>query len=298
MSDLTLFDLTYKVARHLGIITEGVATGGSATTIVDNPYRSEPDDYWLYGSAWIVYDAGGAGASPQGKFARISDSVSSTWTITIGTVTNAVAAGDRYALSRKFAATTPWLDVIIQHVNGALAEMGSVPLADITSITTATDQTEYSLPVAANQDLREVWLQTDNADANDNQWVRIYNYDIDYKTTGTADLLILGLQPSSDYVVKVVYLAPHSQLFVATDQLNEHVPENLVVYPAVRDCFIHLKNYTNNDKWNDQIQLWTDRANQAKGTEHIFKPRRTSRMMVVGNNNPTVDEFNGSTVRL
>jgi hypothetical protein len=158
VSNLTLFDLTYKVGRHLGILTEGVATGGSATTIVDNPYRAEANDYWLYGSAWIVYDAGGLGASPQGKFARISANVASTFTITIGTVTDAIAVGDRYAVSRKFAGSTPWLDVIIQHVNDALAEIGSIPLVDITSITTAADQTEYSLPIAANQDLREIWI--------------------------------------------------------------------------------------------------------------------------------------------
>ena len=127
MSDLTLFDLTYKVARHLGVLTEGVATGGSATTIVDNPYRSEADDYWLYGSAWIVYDAGGAGASPQGKYARISDSISTTWTITIGTVTDAVAAGDRYALSRHLRAL-PVAGCHHSAVNNAVAEMGRCQL--------------------------------------------------------------------------------------------------------------------------------------------------------------------------
>jgi hypothetical protein len=243
MSNLTLFDLTYRVAKHIGILTEGVATGGSATTIVDNPYRAEDNDYWKYGSAWIVYDAAGAGASPQGKSARISANVAGTWTITIGTVTDAVAAGDRYALSRRFAGSTPWLDVITQHVNSALSEIGAIPVADVTTITTATNQTEYSIPIDANQEgIRELWIQTRLSDANDNQWVRLYNWEVQPNARGTADLLILGLQPASGYVIKIVYLTSHPQLFLATDQLNEHVPENLIVYPAVRDCFMALKN--------------------------------------------------------
>jgi hypothetical protein len=298
MSNLTLFDLTYAVARRLGIITEGVATGGSTTTIVDNPYRAEADNYWQYGSAWIVKDAGGAGAAPEAEFTRISASVASTFTITTGTWTAAVAAGDRYALSRKFAGTTPWLDEIIQAVNNAISGMGDVPVSDITTITTAADQTEYSVNVAANQDIRQVFIQTDNADANDNQWIKLSNWDILYKGTGTADLLILGLQPSSGYIVRVDYMAGHSRLAVASDQLNEHVPRNLVIYPAVRDCFLKLKNHTGWDNWDLQISEWSKRADEAQRENFITAPRKSSRYMVAGVADNTANEFNGTTVRL
>lgn len=298
MSNLTFFDLTLKVARHLGgaiRMTEGTATGGSTTTIVDNPYRAEADDYWNYGNAWITYDAGGAGAAPQGEFARISDHVSSTWTTTIGTLTAAVASGDRYAVCRRFGGTADWIQVMKQHINNALSEVGPIPLADTTTITTASDQTEYSIAVAANQDLRQVWLQTNSNDANANQWVRWYDYELKPNTAGTADLLIFRLQPPSTYSVMLYYMAAHGYLNVATDQLNEHIPENLVVYPAVRDCFMALKNDTGWDNWDQQIQVWTEKAEREKqGWQQVKRPGKTPRLMIPQDNRWDSPTFTGT----
>jgi len=94
---ITLFELIRDVASHVGALVEGVATGGSTTTIIDTVVRTEPDDYWNGGDALIIYDAGGAGAAPQGEIKRITDFVSSTSTITAGTFTAAGETFEGYA---------------------------------------------------------------------------------------------------------------------------------------------------------------------------------------------------------
>ena len=48
----TLGELTYRAAREIEDVREGVATGGSTTTIVDSNNRTEHDDYWNGGTAW------------------------------------------------------------------------------------------------------------------------------------------------------------------------------------------------------------------------------------------------------
>ena len=63
-----LFDLTLRVARGLNATVEGTATGGDATSIIDTTGLVRfADDYFNknsgVGTAWITYDAGGAGAA-------------------------------------------------------------------------------------------------------------------------------------------------------------------------------------------------------------------------------------------
>jgi hypothetical protein len=281
MSNLTLGQLTYRVAREVTEVLEGTATGGNTTTIVDNPIRDEPDDYWNSGTAWILRDAGGAGAAPEGEFSVISDHVASTWTMTLrSTLTAAVASGDRYAVCRK-AGDEPWLDIIIQKINGALLDLGPVPYTDTTSITTAANQTEYSLPIAANQDLRQVWIQNRLSDTNDNQWTRYHDYYIQASAVGSSDLLVFNAQPDSGYAVKLIYVATHPEMYTAASQLSEHVNEKLVIYPAVRDCFLWWKQYTGFDKWDDQIARWEERVEMVKLEGRTILPSRTNKMLII-----------------
>jgi hypothetical protein len=109
----TLFDLTLELARILGTVREGVATGGSTTTIVDTVARTEDDDAFNGGTAWITYDAGGAGAAPQGEYQIVSDFTASSDTITTAAFSAAIASGDRYAV----AGLRYPLDLLIQKIN-------------------------------------------------------------------------------------------------------------------------------------------------------------------------------------
>src|SRR3990167_1827237 len=282
---VTLFDLIRDVASNVGALVEGVATGGSTTTIIDTVVRTEADDYWNGGDAMIIYDAGGAGAAPKSEIKRITDFVSSTSVITAGTFSAAVAASDRYGIMRRaYGENVRWSDIITQKINQALLTLGPIETVDITSLTIATDQTEYSLPLAAKQDLREVWLQVDNTDANDNRWVQIHDWYIETKGAGTQSLLVLNRQLATDYDLKLVYLADHARLNASTDKLNEVVPVQRVLYPAIRDTFVWMRQATGRDTWDEDIRRWEDladvatvryRMNVPKKRVHFWKPEIT-----------------------
>jgi hypothetical protein len=274
----TLFDLTYRVARELGILSEGTATGGSTSSIVDTNDRTEANDYWNLGSAWITYDGAGAGAAPQGQYKEISDFVLATGTITLrSTLTAAVASTDRYAISdRRFP-----LHVLIQMVNQAITDLGRIPVTDKTSLTTASDKTEYTLPTAVLPDsLRQVFLQLDNSDSDNNQWVELYNWSVEVTATSTADILILPLEPESGYKLKIVYVAVHPELVSYNSVLSETVPIERVIYNAAYLVLKWWRDKYKQDYYNDSLQRMMQKAEQARQQYPIRAPRKASKLVL------------------
>lgn len=232
----TLFDITYQLARKLGIVNEGVATGGSTTTILDTVERTEADDFWNGGTAWILYDAGGAGAAPQGEYSYISDFANTGGIVTLrSTLTAAVASSDRYAVARE---RYP-LGILIQKTNEAIQKLGAIEVTDISTITTATQQTEYTLP-ANLLELREVYIQTNTGDTNDYRWSRIYDWKIEKESTGSANTLILK-QYTSGYLIKLVYLGYHAALNTSSDKLDDSIHIDRVVSNAAVGCLMWRK---------------------------------------------------------
>ena len=277
-----LYSLTLACARELGILRESTATGGSTSTLIDTVALTQADDYWNLGCVWITYDAGGAGAAPQGQYSVITDFTTSNDTMALKTtLTAAVASGDRYAACRVAEGGVDWLNQMISKINSALLDIGPVPQTDITTITAATDQTEYTMSVAMGRDLREVWVANDT-DTNDYQWTKIHNWRVQqHSTAGTADTLILPYQPSTSYAIKVIYLALHPALAIYTDKLSDHVPMERVVYPAVRELYRWRKAQTGWDKWNDEITRWEQRADAIKMNRSMRLPARTGKLMIV-----------------
>lgn len=277
MATHTLHSLTYQVARELGILKEGFATGGSTTTIIDTVERTEDNDFWNGGTAWILRDAGGAGAAPQGEQARITDHVASTATVTITTLTAAVASGDRYAVASNWVP----LSTLVSQINAALLDLGNVPTTDTASITIASAQTEYTLPAAAGLDLRKVYIQSEQNDSNDNRWLEVTNWEVQHAAAGSQDLLVLPVQYPSGYDLKLLYMAPHGAMSVAADPLNEHVPPERVVYPAVLGCLYYLAQKTDWNRWDKYIRKWEGKVEQVRQSRPIKFPRRPSRLMIV-----------------
>lgn len=270
----TLFDLTYQTASLLGVVQESAATGGSTTTTVDTVERLEADDYWNKGTLWILKTTDGL--APQGEFARISDFVSTTHTLTHGTLTAAPGAGDIYAVCK---ARFP-LSLLKQKVNEALRKVGKIPVVD-TSLTTASEQTEYTLPLAA-YDLREVWLQTVK-DTNDRRWKKLHEWRIQKGASGVESLLLTG-QYESGYLLKLVYAAPHATLFNASDVLDESISPERIVYDAAVGCLLWRKQKSGNadSGLSEQINYFQDLAEQKKIQYPVMVPARTSRLMLVG----------------
>jgi hypothetical protein len=279
MTAKNLFDLTYELASELGILYESLATGGSTTTVVDTVRLTQADDYWNLGTVWITYDSAGAGAAPQGEYGRISDFVASTDTATIATVSAAVASGDRYAIADKRFR----LDDLILAVNRAIRDIGSIPTVDTTSLDTAAAQTEYTLPAAANNDLRQVWLQTKTNDANDNQWVQLRNWYIKRTAANTADVLVFKQQPQYTRDVMLVYMAPHSALVASTDYLHETIDYRRVLYKAAVHAMNNYRMQTKNtdDYLLQSIQSYEQRAQQADLMYPIIAPKRLPNYLVV-----------------
>jgi hypothetical protein len=276
---LNLFDLTYRTAREIGILTEGTATGGSATTLIDTVgLASDAEHYWKGGAIWLLYDAAGAGASPQGKYAIITAFASDTDTVTFTpTMTDAIASGDRYALGKPLYP----LHTIIQAVNRALNEI-RIPVTDTTSIDTEANKSEYTLPIAANIDLRQVFMQNRLNDANDNQWSELLNWTVQRSAAGTADTLVFPYQLASGYDIKIVYAAAPSAMYTYTDKLIDLVDWRVVVYRAA--FYLLLDNQMRTGKEDiitrSNIERMDRRAAEAAATYPISIPRRPSQVMI------------------
>jgi len=279
----TLFDLTYEVAAEMGILQEGVCTGGSTNTIVDTVNLTQTSDYWNGGTAWIIYDAGGADAAPQGEMSAISDSSTATSSITVSTGwTTATAAGDRYAVALG-GQTSYRLDQLKMAINRAVRDVGYIPVVDTTSIDTAANKTEYALPVAI-KDLREVWIQSVTNDTNNNEWYKARNWEIVPGATGSGDTLIFQEQPAYTRDVMLKYVGPHPKLDIATDQLSEDIREERVIYKA---AWYALSTYRFRTRDTDEYLIrhldeLIARSREADARFPVRVPKRSSKIMSPG----------------
>ena len=218
-----------------------LATGGSASTAVDTKLAEElgdsnEDDLYNGGTLIVIEDAGGANAAPEGEFTRITDYVAFTQTLTLSPTITAIASGDRIVIA---PSDFPLYDVIEQ-VNDALKMLGDIPIPN-TSITTAANQTEYTLPVALNgQQLLNVEIQGTTTDADDNQWMPIANWRVVDAVPGTAGTLIIP-QFTAGYTVRVWYLGKHPRVDAFDDNISEYLHPDLV-HAAVMTQILQWKN--------------------------------------------------------
>jgi len=274
----TLANLTYELAVELGVVYEGEATGGSTTTLIDTNDLTQADDYWNGGTVWILDDAGGASAAPEGEYGKISDFDNGTSTATIATMTVAPATGDRYAIANKIYP----LYTLIQAINRALRHI-NIEATDTTSVDTAASQTEYTLPAVASMDLREVWVQTVTTDADDNRWYEIRNWNIQKTATGTQEELILPTQLLASRDIKLVYMAPHPKLYDYSDKLDESVHFERVIFRAAWYIMnTEAQQTRNTDPWLiDNREYYKALAERADIRYPILGPQKKGKIMLV-----------------
>lgn len=238
--DSNAFQLTHllqKAYRRLKVARTSTATGGTATTIVDTKLPdyladSHENDILNGGTAIIIQDAGGAGASPEGKFSRISDytATSTDGTITIDNVTDAPASGDRYMyISPDF----PLLDMI-EVVNDALVFLGRIPKV-YSSLSTVANQTEYTLPVALKGvPLTDIELQGNLSDSDDNRYVPLPAgaYKITPALPGSTGLLTIP-QLAAGYILRIGYPGVHPRVSTYSDYISEYIHPELATASVV-----------------------------------------------------------------
>lgn len=291
-------NLVQSIYSELGIIEPlfGLfeATGGSATTFVDTKFGNienppEQDVFKNY-LAIVVRDAAGASASPEGKWGICSAYADDTFTGTIATVTDAIAVGDTIMLAKqdKFP-----ISQVLFSINRGLESLGDLPLNADTSLTTAANQTEYSVPVSVKRGLKQVWVQGNTGDANDNQWFRVNDTRNELTTGGTASILYLP-QLSAGYAVRLVYNGAHPVISSYNSEINEYV------HPRVATCVSIIKllewyNRRDENQSSDSYYLWLEgeyrnkHLPQAKMENPIQRPIKHAKFFVLGNKSANVD---------
>lgn len=228
-----LYDATLEVARVLGDVYQGTATGGTTTTLVDStiPHRSGWFNDPQVGTLWVDHSTVAVH--------RITGHTTTTLTFS-------PAVGVAYANGTVYYAAPGFYPyyVLRQAVNHALRELGPIPMETI--VTATADQHEYD--------------NTDNA-IFDNQIVEIQvagvtgSTEPDYKLRSTEPLyyrlhsqwnqvmqstrytLIFedNTAPDDAYQMRITYLNRHPVLSNATDIIYAGVcnPERIVWQAAV-----------------------------------------------------------------
>jgi len=161
----TMFNATLQLANKLGVLRVSTATGGTTTTLLDTK-RTEGDDAFNGGTIWLITDAGGASAAPEGEWATVSDFANTGGVFTVSTMT-APASGDTYGCA---TARYP-LDVLKTAINNELIKY-KIPRYDRTSLDIVANQSEYTLPAGIRgEKLVNVYEEKDT-DTSDSQPVK------------------------------------------------------------------------------------------------------------------------------
>lgn len=242
----TLFQVLVQAARNLQALQESIATGGSATTIVDSVLAALawPDDSFNGGTAFLIRDAGGSAAAPEKESRVVSDFVGSSGTVTTAAFSQAVAAGDSYGvISNRYPR-----GLLVSKVNEALQELGDVPTVDMSSLTTAADTREYSLPVACKKDLRQVWIAQDTAAPY--RWEEVLSVYVEWGAANAVGKLIFPYQPPTGLKLKLVYEAAHGYVQADSDVISDYLSADWLATEAAVRCAKFRLNGPGSDEKN------------------------------------------------
>jgi hypothetical protein len=223
MASNTLFTLTYETARALKQTYEGVASASGSTVTLIDANRLESSDAFNSGTIWLLYDAAGAGAAPQGEYGVVSD-FASGGTITFSALTAATTVSDRYAIAKKRYS----LQDLIGGVNEAIADLGPIEITDTTTVDLTASTKEYSLPDVPNCQLKEVWIQGQVGITNDNAWYPVHDYYVQKSATGTANKIIFAQAYPIDRSVKIVYTGLHNTLTASTSEADDSIDKRII----------------------------------------------------------------------
>jgi len=231
----TSFQFTHLLQRVYDKLeqTKGlIATSGSSTTIIeDTTLSTEYDDTQFVGhTAFVVRDAAGAGAAPEGEFQRVSSYDATNKQLTVSAFTAAVATGDEIILARN--SQFPLYDVKRICTN-ALRALGPVRTVD-TSLTTADSQTDYNFPSGV-LDIVKVEIQGNTSDSNDNQYFEVPFKKIPPSSIGGTRSFTIA-QYDSGRTIRLTVIGPHAKLSDYDDDISDDIYEELAVAACALAC--------------------------------------------------------------
>lgn len=209
-------------------IVNGIATGGSATTIIDTTLNGKYQTNKF--KNWVAFVKKTSDAlSPQNKFSTISTFASSPATATIATVTDGVEAGDSYSFCK---ATIP-LYTMIDLFNDGLKRLGRVVELDDTSLTTETDTLRYTLPSAVKGIApRAVFLM-------DSDYTRLQTplYRIIPASGISPETLEFQSCPLEGKTIVYKYLAIHPKISVYSDPIYGKIHDELAIASVLERAY-------------------------------------------------------------
>jgi hypothetical protein len=218
----SLFDVILHTARALEALHEGVATGGSVSTLVDSGLTSFgwQDDDLNNGTVLLIRDASSGGGDEQSRL--VSDFTASSGTITVGTnFSIAPAAGDNYGVATKRYPRA----IMVGKINETLQELGDI---ENTTDVTSTGALEYAL----NQNTygRIIRIRAGNTGDDPQGWYPVPAYQ-----HAEGKLLFKTAIPD-DYTIRVHYVGPHGALWADSDTLNVDINPDWLGIAAALKC--------------------------------------------------------------
>ena len=247
-------DVYFELGQSEPIFT---CTGGSATTAIDTSrqYLIDPPDADRNKGDYLAVKSTTDGAAPQGEWSQITAYTDTTYTYTFGTLTAALAAGDKVIILKQNLLK---LYDVIKAINDGFETIGDIPYIDKTSLDTASDQTEYDYPVTLKRNPPvAVYVQTQTGDSNDNLPEQV-SFRYEPALGGSTGLLILPQLPSG----RDLYIyanTVHPELTAYSSSLYEGLNRKLVVEAAIANLLMRI-----NSGKRGKDDFWVARENDAR----------------------------------
>jgi hypothetical protein len=213
---ITLFDATLELAKVLGVVYEGIATGGSTQTLVDST-RVESNDFFNNGVIWF------RSGNNSYKSAVITDWSLANTAFTFLVHDLACVEGDLYS-----ACTSDWQrGELVSCINLALRKIGKTPKLD-TSLAVVENQEAYDLPGGVSELLRVEIGQTGGCEYTIHQNWREENGDLMFDA---------GKEPTGTGTIRITYAGAHETLIEDTDIIDPQIDLEWLVWAAAVDAW-------------------------------------------------------------
>ena len=282
---MNLSQLLQAGLRKTGQIRYYLATGGSGTTAIVAQLQNKKSI--SRGVLFVVETTDNA--APEGEYQRITSYAKASGTFTIDTIT-AIASGDKVGVAGNLYP----IHTVVELANDALTALGDIVLVDTTTIDSEDNRTEYDLPVAWKRGLLQLDIQGKTDDANDNQWIRIFDVDEYPAAPGAVGNLILPQLPSGRDL-RGVYVSTHPRVSAFDDVIDEEINPEVATWALV----VEMLNWQYERGKNATIaQSLTSARNELARAKADFPIRRREKKAMIFNMSRTNDSSYTGTVDL
>lgn len=274
-------DLILDVYVELGQVeffkVTGIGTDGKLSfrnSLLANLSTPKQLNYARNFTAFVFFDAGGAGGAPEGEYQRVSAFTSTNYEYTLDTaLTTALAAGDIIGLaSHKLV---PLL-IMRKKASDSLRNIGQIELVD-SSLTTTT-ATEYTLPAGITKDnIVKVDI------LNDDRYVSVEPYEVIPALPGTQHTLVVP-QCESGYTLYIHYKDYHPELNSYNSVITENLDYPLLVKQLKSDVldWISKDGEGSSKYWEKANDLGAQELAMARALHPAPRAKRRNKLLNLG----------------